>query len=368
VNLRVPGPTPLPPSALQASGRQMINHRGPEFAELISYVTARLQACFATTNDVLTLTGSGTGGLEAAIVNVLSPGDRVLSVSTGVFGDRFAAIARAYGVEVLNLATPWGEAADPARVESALAREKDVKAVILTHNETSTGVTNDLRALAEAARPSGALLLVDAVSSLGALPLPVDEWELDVVVTASQKAWMAPPGLVMLSVSERAWRAHEKAGLPRFYWDFAAARRYLERGQTPWTPAVSVLYSLAEALALMESEGFAPIIARHKRVGERARQHMRNLGLDLFPRDLARASDTVTAVQVPAGVDGGTLLRLLREEHDVVLAGGQGQLAGKIFRIGHMGWVSEEDIDQVATALGQVLPQATKRGTSDGQG
>lgn len=362
MNLRVPGPTPVPPAALRAGSSQMIDHRGPEFAELLNRVTAQLKRIFVTRNDVLLLTGSGTGGLEAAVVNTLSPGDRVLSVSTGVFGDRFAAIARAYGAEVVPLSFACGEAADPARVAETLAREPGIRAVLLTHNETSTGVTNDLQALCRVAQEAGALTLVDAVSSLGALPLPVDEWGCDVVVTASQKAWMAPPGLVMVSVSERAWQAHGEAKMPRFYWDFSAAKRYLARGQTPWTPAVSVLYALAESLTMMEDEGLWAVIARHQRVADHLRARLKGLGLRLFPRDEARASNTVTAVEVPAGVEAGELLRALREDYGVVLAGGQGQLAGKIMRVGHMGWVTEEDVDAVADALAVTLARLRDEG------
>lgn len=357
MNLRVPGPTPLPPSAREASARQMINHRSPEFAQLFRDVTARLQSFYRTRNDLLILTGSGTGGLEAAIVNVLSPGDRVLSVLVGAFGERFAQIARTFGADVRVLEFPWGEPADPDAVARAVRADPAIKAVLVTHNETSTGVTNDLPAIARAVRQTDAVLIVDAISSVGAIELLADEWGCDVVVGASQKAWMAPPGLAMVSVSERAWRAHATARMPRVYWDFGAAKRYLERGQTPWTPAVSVLYALAEALRLMEAEGLPAIIARHQSVGARMRSHARSLGLELLPRDDAYASNTTTAIRAPAGVDVSQLLRALREEHGVVLAGGQSRLAGKVFRVGHMGWVSEEDIDAVAAALGAVLPR-----------
>ncbi len=357
MNLRVPGPTPVPPAALAAAGRQMINHRGPEFAQLLGDVTAKLQTFFRTRNDLLILTGSGTGALEAAVVNLLSPGDRVLSVCIGAFGERFAQIARAFGADVQVLAFPWGEPADPAAVAAALRADPAVKAVLLTHNETSTGVTNDLAALARVVRQTEALLVVDAISSVGAIDLEADEWGCDVVIGTSQKAWMAPPGVSMLSVSERAWRAHAAARLPRFYWDFTAAKKQAERGMTPWTPAISVLYALAEALALIAAEGLPRVIARHRRVGARMREHVRALGLSLLPADDAYASDTTTAIRVPTGVEAAQLLRLLREEHGVVLAGGQGCLAGKIFRVGHLGWVQEADVDAVAAALAAVLPR-----------
>ncbi len=357
MNLRVPGPTPVPPAALAAAGRQMINHRGPEFAQLLSEATAKLQACFRTRNDLLILTGSGTGAMEAAVVNLLSPGDRVLSVCIGAFGERWAEIARAFGADVRMLEFPWGEAADPDAVAAALRSDPTIKAVLVTHNETSTGVTNDLEAIAGVVRQSEALLMVDAISSAGAIELESDGWGCDVVIGASQKAWMAPPGVAMVSMSERAWRAHAAAQMPRFYWDFTAAKRQAERGMTPWTPAVSVIYALAAALSLIETEGLPQVIARHRRVGARMRGHVRALGLGLLPADDAYASDTTTAIRVPPGIEAAQLLRLLREEHGVVLAGGQGRLAGKIVRVGHLGWVQEADVDAVAEAMAAVLPR-----------
>jgi aspartate aminotransferase-like enzyme len=250
MNLRIPGPTPVPPAVLEASARQMIDHRGPEFAALLERVTARLKAIFLTEGDVLLLTASGTGGMEAAIVNTLSPGDEVLAITVGAFGDRFAEIAEAYGLTVHRLAFEWGTAVDPERVRQALEEHPGTKAVLVTHNESSTGVTNDVQAVAALAREHDALTLVDSVSGAGALELPVDAWGLDVVVTASQKAWMAQPGLAMVTVSARAWDAYQRAKLPRFYWDFGQALRYLKRGQTPATPAVSVLYALDASLEL----------------------------------------------------------------------------------------------------------------------
>ncbi|MCL6430770.1 MAG: alanine--glyoxylate aminotransferase family protein [Anaerolineae bacterium] len=357
MNLRVPGPTPLPPQVREASAADMINHRGPEFRELLGSVAADLRHIFQTDNEVVIVTGSGTGGLEAAIVNLISPGDRVIAATCGVFGERFAAIAQAFGAEVVNLSTPWGEAIDPLELEAALDRTSDAQLVLVTHNETSTGVTNDLRSLSEVvrARRRGGrpLLVVDGISSVGAIPLPTDAWECDVVVTASQKAWMAPPGLAMLSVSARAWEAMERATCPRFYWDLRAARRYAERGQTPWTPAVGVLYGLRVALKMMRAEGLEAIYARHRRVGQRMREGARALGLELYANP-AYASDTVTALRVPSGADGEALVARLREQ-GVVVAGGQGKLKGQVLRVGHMGYVDVGDIEQVLEALGRAL-------------
>jgi aspartate aminotransferase-like enzyme len=280
----------------------------------------------------------------------------VLAVVIGAFGERFAAIAQAYGAEVVRLEYEWGRAADPDDVRRVLSRDPRIKAVLVTHNETSTGVTNPLKALAAVVREHERLLLVDAVSSLGAIPLETDAWGLDVVVTGSQKGWMVPPGLAFVSVSQRAWEAYREAKMPRFYLDLGRHKEALERGQTPWTPALSVLFGLDVALEMMEAEGLENIFARHARIGEMTRQGVKALGLRLLA-DERYASNTVTAVVVPDGVDERVLRRLLEDEYGVVLAGGQGKLSGKIFRIGHLGWVTEEDIRDTLDSLAQALPR-----------
>lgn len=356
MNLRIPGPTPVPPSTLQAMTRQMIDHRGPAFAELLLSVTARLQRFFQTKNDIIIFPSSGTGAMEAAVVNTLSPGDRVLAVSIGAFGDRFAEIAAAFGADVVKLDFPWGTAADVRVIEDKLRADPSLKAVLVTHNETSTGVTNDLEAISEVVRPHKALLIVDAISSIGAIDLQVDNWGCDVVVTGSQKSWMIPPGLSFVSISPTAWEANAKARMPRFYWDFASAKKYLEKGQNPYTPAVSLYYALDESLRLMAEEGLENIIARHKRLGAYCRNGIRKLGLQILPEE-RYASNIVTAVVPPDGVSVKELRKLLRDEHDVIVAGGQGQLSEKIFRIGHVGYVSQEDLDDVFAALRAVLPK-----------
>jgi len=358
VNLRIPGPTPCPDDVLEAMSRQMINHRGPEFAEIVTRITASLQHLFETRNDVLTLTSAGTGAIEAAVVNTLSPGDRALCVSIGVFGDRFADIARTYGADVTMLSFDQGTAADPARVAEALRADASFKAVMVTHNETSTGVTNDLGAIAKAIRGvrPDILILVDAISSLGSVPLPIDAWDLDVVFTGSQKGWMVPPGMAMVSVSKRAWDAVEQARIPRYYFDYKKAKSYLEKGQTPWTPAVSVYFAMDVALKKLEAEGLANIHARHARLGQFTRDGVKALGLRLLA-DERVASNTVTAVVVPEGVDGAALNKMMRTEYNTVLAGGQGALTGKIFRIGHLGLVSEQDLRDCLDALKQALPR-----------
>ncbi|MEX2247252.1 MAG: alanine--glyoxylate aminotransferase family protein [Dehalococcoidia bacterium] len=358
VNLRIPGPTPCPDDVLQAMSRQMINHRGPEFAGVIQRITASLQLLFETKADVLTLTAAGTGAIESAVVNTLSPGDRALCASIGVFGDRFADIATTYGVSVEKLSFEQGTAADPQALADALRRDPSFKAVLLTHNETSTGVTNDLGALAKAVRGvrPDILLLVDAISSLGSVPLPIDAWDLDVVFTGSQKGWMVPPGMSMVAVSERAWRAVDAAKIPRYYFDYKKAKSYLEKGQTPWTPAVSIYFAMDVALRKLEAEGLANIHARHARIGQFTRDGLKALGLKLLA-DERVASNTVTAVRFPDGVDGSALLKMMRTEYNTVLAGGQGPLTGKIFRIGHLGLVSEADIQACLDALKLALPR-----------
>lgn len=354
MQLRIPGPTPLPEEVLRSMTKQMISHRSPEFGDIIEKITARLKKIFQTKNDVLVLSSSGTGSMEAVVVNSLSPGDKVLAVSVGAFGERFALIAEQFGADVTRLDFEWGTPADPEEIRRALKEDVSIKAVLVTHNETSTGLTNDLGSISKVVEEFDKLLLVDAISSLGSINLPVDEWGCDVVATGSQKGWMAPPGLAMVSVSEKGWQAHSKAKMPRFYWDFTKAKTFLEKRQTPFTPAVATFYALAAGLDIIEKEGIPQVFDRHARIAKVAREGVKSLGLSLFP-DEAYASNTITAVKGPEGVDVEELRRILREEYQVVLAGGQRTLSGKIFRIGHLGWVTEEDIKEVLEKLNIVL-------------
>ena len=358
-NLRIPGPTALPPSVREAGARQMINHRGPEFAAMLERVMSGMKPYFGTTGDVAILSCAGTGGLEAAVVNVLSPGDRVLAVSIGSFGDRFAKIASTYGAEVTKIAVEWGQAADPAEIRSALAAAPPgVRAVLLTHNETSTGVMNPIPVLAEAIREAApdALVLVDSVSGLGAVPFEMDAWGIDVVVTGSQKAWMAAPGLAMVAASERAWAAMETATMPRFYLDLRGHRDAHAKGQTPWTPALAVVYQVDEGLALMAREGATAIFARHEACAAAARAGLSALGFELFA-DPRFASRTVTAVKVPDGLDWKAFNTGLKAQ-GLVLAGGQGKLTGLIFRLGHLGSVTlGEILDAISVVEGVSIEQ-----------
>ena len=339
-NLRIPGPTALPPSVRTAGARQMINHRGPEFAAMLERILTGMKPFFGTTGDIAMLSCAGSGGLEAAIVNTLSPGDRVLGVSIGSFGDRFAKIAGIYGADVTKLDAEWGYAAAADEVRERLRAMPDVKAVLLTHNETSTGVMNPIRELAAAIRAErpGALILVDSVSGLGAVPFEMDAWGVDVVVTGSQKAWMAAPGLAMVAASERGWAATETARMPRFYLDLRSHRQSAAAGETPFTPAIAVVYQVDEGVRLMQQEGAAGIFARHEACAAASRAGLQALGFDLFA-DERYASRTVTAAKLPEGHDWKTFNGAIKA-HGVVLAGGQGKLTGKIFRLGHLGSVT----------------------------
>lgn len=354
-NLRIPGPTPVPPDILEAVGKPMVNHRGREFAALIQRVAARLKDFFLTSNDVLILSASGTGGMESAVVNTLSPGDKVLAVSIGSFGERFAAIAETFGAKVTMLPYEWGQAARPDDIRKAIDEDPGIRAVLVTHNETSTGVTNPLEEIARVVKELDKLLLVDAVSSLGAIPLDMDGWSLDAVVTGSQKGWMVPPGLAFVALSERGWKAYETAKMPRFYLDLGKHRDSLPKGQTPWTPTISVFFGLDLALERMDVEGLERIFARHARMGGMVRDGVKAMGLKLFCEDERFASDTVTAVKCPEGVEVSALRNLMEDEFGVVLAGGQGKLSGKIFRIGHLGLVDEKDIRHALEALERAL-------------
>jgi aspartate aminotransferase-like enzyme len=356
-NLRIPGPTSLPPTVREAGARQMINHRGPEFAAMLARITSRVQPFFRTSNEILILTCSGTGGLEAAVVNTLSPGDPVLVVSIGSFGDRLAKIASAYGANVTKLDIEWGRAAEPDDLRRALAGNPGYKAVLLTHNETSTAVENPIAGLAPVIRELApdALIIVDGVSGLGAVPFDMDGWGLDVVITGSQKSWMVAPGLAMIALSPRAWEASRTATMPRFYFDLAQAREFAAKGQTPWTPALAVLFQLDAAMALIEAEGYDSIIARHRAVAAATRAGLVALGFRLYA-DQRYASTTVTAAWIPDGLDWKSFNKALLERN-LVLAGGQGKVAGQVLRVGHLGDVSLQDIRDAMDVLEEALVQ-----------
>lgn len=344
-NLRIPGPTPVPRKVLKEMTQPMINHRGPEFAAILKRVTARLQYFFQTASPVLTYPASGTGGQEAAVANLFSPGEHVVAITIGVFGNRLATIAERFGLQVTRIEFPWGEAADPAIVEERLKSLTPYRAVLMTHNETSTGVANDVGALATLVRQLNpdALIVVDAVSSLGCIPLEMDPWDIDVVFTGSQKGWMTPPGLMMIAASPRAWEANKTAKLPRYYFDWELARKSLEKWQHPTTPPLSIFYALDVSLEMMLAEGREAIFERHQRMGDYVRWRAKEMGLQLLA-DHKYASNTVTAIRIPEGIDSKRLLNILREQDHVVFGGGQQHLEGKIFRVGHLGFFEEVDL------------------------
>jgi aspartate aminotransferase-like enzyme len=364
-NLRTPGPTPLPPAVREALAREMIAHRGSEFADILLDCLNGLKWAFQTQHDVVILTTSGTGGLESMVANTLSPGQRLLVASMGYFGDRAAKIARAFGVDVLQLDFEPGRAVDPQVIYDRLAAEPNVDTVFVTHNETSTGVLNPLPQLAEAvrqARPE-ALLLVDGISSVGSTPIEPEAWGCDVVVAGSQKGWMIPPGLAFVSISPRAWERQSRSTLPRFYFDWLQHKRAAADGSTPWTPALSLFFALQTALRVMRQEGLERIFERHLRLAQYTRDGLADLDLRLLA-DPRFASPTVSTAYVPQGVDAKLLLEMLETRESVVLAGGQGRLEGQIIRIGHMGWVRQEDLTAVLAALRVELNSARTAVTS----
>ena len=348
-----PGPTPVPPEVLAAGAQPVLHHRGPDFRAVMLRTLGRLQEVCRTKNDVLLFTASGSAAFESAVVNLLSPGERVLAVMAGEFGERWAALARAYGADVHELRYAWGET---PRAEDVRIRldESDAKAVFVVHSETSTGVVSDVQALAQAAHDAGALVVVDAVSSLGAVPLETDAWDLDVVVAGSQKALMTPPGLSLVTVSQAAWDRSRSAAMPRFYFDWERMRVSLESGSTPFTPAVTLVASLDVALGLLLEEGLEVAFARHAALGRACREGAKAMGLELFSPDEERSA-IVTAILTPPGVDARELVLALRVRFGITVAGGHGELSSKMFRIGHIGYYDVLDITTVLAAVEALL-------------
>jgi aspartate aminotransferase-like enzyme len=351
--LLAPGPTPIPPEVLQALSRPILHHRTPEFEALFARVRAGLAALLETRSEVIVLAASGTGAMEAAVVNLLSAGDEAIVVRCGKFGERWAALCAAFGVRVHALEAPYGETVGPDRVAEGLRAHPAAKALFATQSETSTGVLEDIRAYAGLTRETDTLCVVDAVSSFGAVACPMDAWGVDVVVTGSQKGLMCPPGLAFIAMNERAWRAAARATLPRFYWDLRTERTWQAKRQTQFTPAVSLLMGLDVAIGLLEAEGLPNVYRRHQRLATAARAGAEALGLTLFPR--ATPSPAVTAIVAPPGVDGEAVVRAYGEEHNITIAGGQGSMKGKIFRLAHLGYVGEYDVIVGLAALERVL-------------
>ena len=359
INFRLPGPTPLPPAVLAAMQREMIPHRGAEFKSFYGEVLRKARFVHRTDDDVLIWPGSGSAGWEIAVVNLFSPGDAVLATVVGNFGERFAQVARTFGLDVRRLERPWGEALSADDLATALDEHPDVKAVLIAHNETSTGVTNPLPELARVARGRGKLVVVDAVSSAGALPLEVDAWDLDFVFSGSQKAWMCPPGLVITTVGHRAWEAYRTATFPRFFWDIGTAKKAADDHVTPTTAPLTMLYAYDAALDLILEEGLPGVWARHRRLGELTRSELTRIGLRLFA-DRAYASDTVTAFYPPADVPASEFLKVLRQDFGVEAQSGQGPFTEKLVRVGHMGWAHEPDLTQALSAIAAVTSKMSQ--------
>jgi serine---pyruvate transaminase len=355
--LMTPGPTPVPPQVLAAMALPIVHHRSPDFRPTYRQVLDRLKDVYRTQSEVLLYTASGTAGLESVVANLTSPGDRVVAVSAGYFGERWADIARAYGCEVEHIAYEWGETPSADDVASRLAELGGASVLLVTQSETSTGVVCDVHALAAAAKEAGTLIAVDAISSLGAVPCETDEWGLDSVVTGSQKALMSPPGLMAVSVSEAAWKAREGAVAPRFYLDWERTRVAQESLDAAFTPAVSIVMGLNVALGMILERGLEAAFDEHVRLGRACREGIKAMGLELFSPD-DDSSAVVTTVRVPESIDGAQLLLDLRDRFGITLAPGQGPLKGKVFRVGHLGYYDVFDITTALAGIELALAEA----------
>ena len=356
LTLMIPGPTPVPETVLKAMGRHPIGHRSGEFQAVVRHTTEQLRWLHQTKADVLVITGSGTAAMEAGIINTLSYGDKVLCGDNGKFGQRWVKLAKAYGLDVQVIKADWGQPLDPEAFKRALEADngKTIKAVILTHSETSTGVINDLETISKYVRTHGkALTIADCVTSLGACNVPMDSWGLDVVASGSQKGYMMPPGLSFVAMSARAWQAHQKSDLPKFYLDLGPYRKTAAQDSNPFTPAVNLYFALESALGMMQSEGLEAIFDRHARHRAAAQAGMKAICLPLYAAE-GHGSPAITAV-APEGVDAEQLRKTVKEKFDILLAGGQDHLKGKVFRIGHLGFVCDRDILTAIAAIESTL-------------
>ena len=352
--LLAPGPTPVPPEVLLAMARPVMHHRAPEFAQLFGEVRNDLKWLFQTRNDVLILASSGTGGMEGAVANFLSPGDKALVVNGGKFGERWGKICKTFGVQVVELKVEWGYAVDPQAVADALKKDPSIKAVYVQASETSTGVAHHTKRLAEVIRPyEGTILVVDAITALGVFDLKTDAWGLDVVVAGSQKAMMLPPGLAFVSVSDKAWQLADKAKNSAFYFNLKKERASQTNNQTAYTPAVSMILGLQEVLRMLKAEGLDAVFARQARLAHAMREGVKAAGLSLFPKE--SPSDALTAISAPGSVDGQAIYKNLRVQYGITAAGGQDHLKGKIFRVSHMGYMDTFDVILTLAAIEMVL-------------
>ncbi|MGE3153988.1 MAG: alanine--glyoxylate aminotransferase family protein [Nitrospiraceae bacterium] len=352
--LLAPGPTPVPPEVLLAMARPMIHHRAPEFDPIFAEVRDNLKWLFQTRNDVLQLACSGTGGMEGAVSNFLSPGDKAICINGGKFGERWTKICKTFGVQVHEIKVEWGRAVDPQMVAEVLKRDPSIKAVYVQASETSTGVAHNCKALADIVRPlDETILVVDAITALGVFDLRTDEWGLDVVVTGSQKALMLPPGMAFVSVSDKAWRLADKAKNAAFYFNFKRERENQQKNQTAYTPAVSMILGLQEVLRMLKAEGLANVFSRHAILACAMREGVKAAGLTLFPKE--SPSDALTTVSAPEGIDGQQIYKNLRVQYGITAAGGQDHLKGKVFRISHMGYADRFDVITALAATEMVV-------------
>ncbi|MDJ0734938.1 MAG: alanine--glyoxylate aminotransferase family protein [Nostocaceae cyanobacterium] len=367
--LMIPGPTPVPETALLALAKHPIGHRTSEFSQMMGEVTQNLKWLYQTHNDVLMLTSSGTGAMEAAMINFLSPGDRILVGCNGKFGERWGEVGEIYGLNVEKITAEWGKSLNPELFAQKLQgdKQKQIKAVIITHNETSTGVINDLETISTYVREHGeALTIVDAVTSIGAVNVPTDEWSLDVVVSASQKGYMVPPGLGFVAVSSKAWEAYKTAKFPKYYLDLDRYRQAAQNNFTPFTPPMNLMVGLQTTLEMMKQAGLESIFTRHQRLMQATRAGIKALNLPLFADDSC-ASPAITAV-APQKISADAIRTLMHKRFDIALAGGQNHLTGKILRIGHLGFVSDRDILCCIASLEGVLQELGWEGFTPGTG
>jgi aspartate aminotransferase-like enzyme len=350
--LMTPGPTPVAESTLMQMALPVPHHRHPGFKKILHEIRAGLKYLFQTEQEVIILASSGTGAMEGSVVNVLKKSDRVLVIQAGKFGERWSEICKAYGLAYDELALPWGKAVSPAEVKARLD-QKPYRAVLMQATETSTGAVHPVKEIAALTRSRDTLLFVDGITGVGVFPLPFDEWGLDVLLTGSQKALMLPPGLAFVCLSQRAWEASKQSDLPKFYFDFAKEKKNLEKDQTAYTPAITLLIGLQEVLTRVQGKGLPTVFAETHRLAEATRAAVKALGLELYAPDAP--SDAVTAVKVPAGLDGEAIVKTMRDTFGVAIAGGQDQVKGKIFRIAHMGYITVFDVIAALSALEMTL-------------
>ncbi len=369
LNLMIPGPTPVPENVLSAMSKHPIGHRSGDFQEIVQKTTEQLKWLHQTKSDVLTITGSGTAAMEAGIINTLSKGDQVICGENGKFGERWVKVAKAYGLDVKVIKADWGQPLDPNQFKKILEGDttKKIKGVILTHSETSTGVINDLKAINHEVKNHGkAITIADCVTSLGACSIPMDEWGIDVIASGSQKGYMIPPGLSFVAMSKRAWEANSVSNLPKFYLDLKQYLKTVKNNSNPFTPAINLYFALEASLTMMQNEGLNNIFNRHSRHQKATQEGIKAMGLNLFTKE-GFGSPAITAVQ-PENIDAESIRKLIKSDFDILLAGGQDHLKGKIFRIGHLGFVNDRDIISVISALESTLEKMGKLQAPIGQG